>query len=279
MGCATGCDFDWYKAGVSDSPDYILCHLMGGFEMSSVVSSRPRHGYAEAADVVIGDRRLCSVQWGGNTGDRVMVESSGFEAPRLASLVRSEWPQHHLLRADVAIDIDLPDAWESLSSMALNLADKYDLKTRHVGDYHRAKEGRSIYVGSRQSSVMLRVYEKGIEQRVKGISDGASVDLVRVETEIKPKKSVARMHCATLSPSELLGCAPFTTEMAKILLDESVERVVGLNRLKRPSDRDRALAAMVKQYGKHLDSLRSDEGSWAAVGDALGRMFEGSKGR
>lgn len=272
-----GCEFDWYKAGVSDSPDYILGHLMGGFDMSSVVSSRPQHGYAEAAEVKLGERRLCSVQWGGNTGDRVMVEASGSEAAPVASLVRSEWPEHYLLRADIAIDIDLPDAWDSLSSMALNLADKYRLKTRHVGDYHRAEEGRSIYVGSRQSPVMMRVYEKGIEQRVKGVDSRASLDLVRVETEVKPKRAAARLHCATLSPSELLGCAPFTAEAARLLLDESVERVVGLNRLKRPSDRDRALAAMVKQYGKHLDSLMNEKGSWCAVGDVIGRMLEDSK--
>lgn len=272
-----GCEFDWYKAGVCDSPDYILGHLMGGFEMSSVVSSRPQHGYAEAADVRRGDRRICSVQWGGNTGDRVMVEASGSEAAPVASLVRSEWPDHYLLRADVAIDVDMPDAWDSLYMMATTLADKYRLKVKHVGDYHRAEDGRTVNVGSRQSSVMMRVYEKGIEQRVKGVNPHASVDLVRVETEVKPKRAAARLHCASLSPVQLLGCAPFTAEAARLLLDESVERVTGLNRLKRPSDRDRALAAMVKQYGRHLESLLDDEGSWCAVGRILGAMVESGR--
>lgn len=269
---ASGCEFDYYKAGVETSPDHVLGHLMGGFDLASVEDSTPRHGYKNAAKVVRGDIRLCEVQWGGNTGGRVMVEASGADAAPVASLVRSEWPQHFLLRADVAIDIDLPDAWESLSSMALNLADKYQLKTKHVGDFHRCEEGRSVYVGSRQSTVMLRVYEKGIEQRVKGLSNNASEDLVRVEAEVKPRRASARLHCATLSPAELLGCAPFTAEAARILLDRSVERVTGLNRLKRLSDRDRALRAMVKQYGKHLDSLLKEEGSWCNLGRALGRL-------
>lgn len=271
----TGCDFDWYRAGINDSPDYILGVLQDGFDLSDIQHSRPHHGYTNAADIVRGDHRLCSVMWGGNTGDRIMIEASGSNASPAASVIRSEWPHHYLLRADVAIDIDMPKAWDSLYGMATGLADKYGLSCKHIGDYHRAINGRTVEVGSRKSPVMMRVYEKGIERRVNAGYTHLSNDLVRVETEIKPAKAPERIHCATLSPVELMGCAEFTTDAAKLLLGESVRRVTGLNRLKRPSDRERALAHMVNQYGKHLDSLLDELGSWCAVGKHLGSMRSG----
>lgn len=271
----TGCDFDWYRAGINDSADYVLGVLQSGFDLSDIEHSRPKHGYAHAADLVRGQNRLCSVMWGGNTGGRVMIESSGANASPAASMIRSAWPEHYLLRADVAIDIDMPGAWDSMYTMATGLADKYSLSCKHIGDYHRAQNGRTVEVGSRKSPVMMRVYEKAAEQRIKNGYTHLSNDLVRVETEIKPAKADRRLLCSTLSPVELMGCAEFTTDAAQVLLGESVKRVTGLNRLKRPSDRDRALSYMVRQYGKHLDSLLEELGSWCEVGKHLGSLRSG----
>lgn len=266
--------FDWYSAGVTDSPDYILGRLQDGFPMSDIELAKPRNGYEQAASLVRGSNTLCEALWGGNTGDRVLVVGTGQNAAPVASLVRSEWPDHHLIRGDVCEDFDEPDAFPILSEMMFNVADQHRLKVSHQGDWHRCEEGRTLYVGSRKSPVFCRLYEKGLEHRSKGWNPAASRDWVRLEIEVKPKKNDARKLLATLQPDDFMGCSPWTRDVSRMLFDSSLEAITGLGTIRRLSDRDRALAAMVRQYGKHLESLKSDEGSWCAVGRILGAMID-----
>lgn len=266
--------FDWYAAGVVDSPDYILGHLSDAFDLSDVERVMPRNGYTDAAKVVRGSTTLCEALWGGNTGDRVMVVGTGANASPVASLVRSEWPDHLLIRGDVAEDYDEPDAFDALSALMLNVADKHRLKVTHYGDWHRAEMGRTLYVGSRQSPVFGRLYEKGLEQRAKGLSPDASADWVRLEIEVKPKRADARKHLATLEPDAFMACSAWTREVAQCLFESSLEAVTGLGTIKRLSDDERALAHLVSQYGPLLGRVRNDEGSWDAVGRLLGRLID-----
>lgn len=267
-------EFDWYAAGVTDSPDYILEYLRHGLGCDPDVRRvYPQNGYTDAAVIAVGDRKLCAAAWGGNTGDRVLVTGTGENAPSVASLVRSEWPDHLLIRGDVRVDVDDPAAWDTLYGMGVSLGKKYRLKLEHHGDYVRGENGRTLNIGSRQSPAYARIYEKGHQLRSEGVP-GVSLDLVRFEAELKPKRRTARAAMASLSPTQMLGAAPFLTEAAALLLGDDVPRVTGLNRLKRPSDRDRALAHAAQQYRKHFASLRADLGSWCAVGEYLGNLVE-----
>lgn len=266
--------FDWYSAGVTDAPDYILGFLQDGLSSAADVKRiYPKNGYQDAASIVLGDRTLATAMWGGNTGDRVLITATGCDAPSLASLVRSEWPDHLLIRADSKIDVVDPTAWDTLYNMGIHLGTEYRLKLKHIGDYARGQDGRTLEIGSRKSPAMARVYEKGIQMASKGFR-GVSRDMVRFEAEIKPRTPVARSVCASLSPAGMFGCAPFLSDAYRLLAHEDVPRVSGLNRLKRPSDRDRALAAMTKQYAKHLQSLHDELGSWCEVGKVLGSMID-----
>jgi len=267
-------DFDWYAGGITDSPDYVLGYLREGLGCDPDVHRvYPKNGYTDSAVISLGDRVLCSASWGGNTGDRVLVTGTGENAPPVASLVRSEWPDHLLVRADVRIDVDDPTAWPTMYNMGVSLGKKHRLKLEHHGDYVRGENGRTLNIGSRQSPAYARIYEKGHQLRAEGVS-GVSLDLVRFEAELKPKRRAARVVMASLSPAAMLGGAPFLAEAAQLLLGDDVPRVTGLNRLKRPSDRDRALAHAAHQYRKHFASLRAELGSWGAVGDYLGKLVE-----
>ena len=265
-------EFDWYAAGVTDSPDYILERLRDRLGCDPDVRRvYPKNGYSDAAQIVLGDRVLCGASWGGNTGDRVLVLGTGENAAPVASLVRSEWPDHLVVRADVAIDVEDPTAWDTLYGMGVALGKKYRLKLEHRGDYVRGEDGRTLNVASRQSPAYARIYEKGHQLRSLGVP-GASLDHVRFEAELKPKLRAARSSMASMTPLEMLGSAPFLTDVARLLLSEDVPRLTGMNRLKLPSDRDRALGHMASQYGKHLESLFDELGSWAAVGEHIGSL-------
>lgn len=264
--------FDWYQAGIEAKPEVVVDHLCGSFDLADVQPAIPKNGYATAVKVVRGEHCLAEVSWGGNTGKRVLVKGSGSDSPAVASILRAKWPRHQVVRADVCEDYNEPQAFDALSSMLINVADQHRLKVTHYGDWHRGEDGRTLYVGSRQSCVYLRLYEKGHQMRSKGL-DSASLDWVRLEVEVKAKQQVARYHLSQLEPDEFMGCSEWTTQIAGMLLESSLRRVTGLGTVRQPTDRDRALSALVKQYGRHLEGVRNDAGSWEAVGRLLGEMI------
>jgi hypothetical protein len=261
--------FDWYQAGVEHRPEIVMGALSDHFGAADVEPDKPANGYEQAAKITRGHAVLARVQWGGNTGHRVQVKATGSDAPSLASLCRTRWSQDHVIqRVDVAEDYDESKCFDILTGTALALADRYQLKTNYLGDWHRG-QARSLYVGSRQSPVMLRIYEKGHQLRQEGIDRNASLDRVRVEYEFKPKREKARRLYAFIGPEEMIGGSQWTRDLARCIHDLDLEPITGLGTIKRASDRDRSLAFMVKQYANLLESLRDELGSSAAVGDRL----------
>lgn len=269
--------FDWYQAGVERDIQTVLGSLQRHFDLSDVRPEKPLNGYEQAASVSRGPVTLARVQWGGNTGHRVQVKSTGAYAGPLAEFCRGEWGQDHVVqRADVAEDFDEPEGFQILTSTALVLADQYRLKTNYQGDWHRG-EARTLYVGSRQSPVMLRIYEKGHQLRQEG-EWKASLDRVRVEYEFKPKRERARRLFAHIEPEEMIGASTWTRELAACIHHLDLEPITGMGTVRRASDRDRALAYMVKQYASVMESLREEHGSWSSVGDHLGDLVTALRG-
>lgn len=269
--------FDWYQAAVEHHPDTVLGVLNNHFSGSSVEQERAANGYEYACKIVRGETVLARAQWGGNTGGRVQVKSTGIDAPDMAELCRSTWAQDHLVqRCDVAIDYDDEQAFEILRGAAVSIADKHSLNLGNKGDWERGK-GRTLYIGSRQSPVMARIYEKGWELRQKGISPNASLDLARIEYEFKPKKERARRLFAFLTPEEMLGGSRWSRELADVVHGLTLVPITGLGTVKRCSDRDRAINFAAKQYGAHFESLADELGSAAALGEHLIALVQSLK--
>lgn len=264
--------FDYYQAGIEARPSDVVDHICASFDMADIAPMRGMNGYEQAAKIERGEHTLASVMWGGNTGGRVLVKGSGDDAPQVASVIREKWPRHRVVRADVCEDYDEPQAFSMLTGMALKVADEHRIKVEHRGDWHRAEAGRTLYLGSRQSTTYLRIYEKGKQLKGEGLQC-ASDDHVRVEFEVKPKRDDARLWMAKMEPEEFVGGSVWSYQMAGILLESSIKRVQGLGTIRRPTDRDRALAALVRQYGRHLEAVMAERGSWDSVGRLLGDMI------
>lgn len=258
--------FDYYTAGIEAHADRVLEKLMGSFDLADLHPDRPQNGYERACKLVRGDLTLARVQWGGpSVGTRVWASASGTEAPAFAGAVRAAFPDHSLLRADVALDYCEPGAWESLSGLALEVADRFQLKVRHVGDFHREKDGRTLYVGSRQSPVMQRVYEKGKQT-------GGDPDHVRCELELKPKNAKARELYASASPEQMWGASRWTSYVLRVLQGSDAPRLAAPGTVREKTDDERALDFMARQYGRalrrKLEALGGDTeafGLWLAM--------------
>jgi hypothetical protein len=267
--------FDWYTAGVSASPELVINTIRDAFDLSDVQYIRPMiGGYENACQIRRGEDVLAKIQYGGaSVGSRVWVNASGHNAHDFADLVRDKFPLHHLIRADVAIDYDEPGAWDSLSSLALSVADRFRLKVTHVGDFHRGKDGRTINIGSRTSAAMQRIYEKGKQL-------GKSSDWVRQELELKPQTDLAKLAYARATPEQMFQATKWTRYVWEVLNGPSQEvRPAPPGSVRVPTDDERALEFMAKQYGNVLRrKLESLGGDYAEFGLAIAMMITPENG-
>jgi DNA relaxase NicK len=183
---------------------------------------------------------------------------------------------------DVAEDVCGPGAYGQLQRISARVARDHGLKrSRIVPD--NPLSGRTVYLGSRTSTVFVRIYEKG-KQVIAGVSSGAAtvdaqqlgVDLqghpldtwARCEVEVKPKAH-ARQELVRLAPEQFWGCASWTADLYKDLSGSDVERI-NVGSVWQADDLTRTVRSMLNQYGRTLERLHADLGSWECVGLQLG---------
>jgi hypothetical protein len=239
--------FDYYTASIEASADDVIGCLQTSFDLSSLKAVTPKNGYERAYNLVRGETVLARVQFGGNSvGTRVWANASGEQAPAFAAVVRDSFRGHNLLRADVALDYDEEGAWDSLSALAIDTADRFRLKVKHVGDFHRQEDGRTLYVGSRTSAAMQRIYEKGKQL-------GMSPNWVRAELELKPQNPKAKLLYGYASPEQMFMATKWTQCIWEALSGPSAAvRPAPPGTIRVKSDDDRAMEFMAKQYGNVL---------------------------
>lgn len=265
-------NWDWYSATLPGGADEVLPIFVRSADLASLEPIPGIHSYQRGVEVRRGSRVLARAFWGGVNGDQVHVQGSGRDAPWVVQLVREHYPQHRVSRADAREDYTSEGAWELLSEVALAIADEHGVKVQHVGDWHRGKDGRTLYLGGRTSLVQVRVYEKGKQL-------GMDPNWVRVEVQVRPK-GAGKALLATAQPAQLMGAAVWTSHLGERLGVPSISKL----QVRDPwhdSDDERAINWMLRQYGEQLNRLMVEQGSWAAVGSYLGdqlkRMRKGAQ--
>jgi len=243
----TAPEFDWYTASIPTGAQDVLDVLAGAYELSDIQPSTPKMGYERAYSVVRGETVLARVQFGGSSvGTNVWACATGEHAAEFAGIVRGSFPGHNLLRADVKLDYDEEGAWESLSALAIETADRFKLKVEHHGDFHRAENGRTLNIGSRSSAAFERIYEKGKQL-------GQSPNWVRAELELKPQNPKAKLLYASASPEAMYMATKWTRHLYEVLNGPSAAfRPAPAGTVRKKSDDDRALEFMARQYGNVL---------------------------
>jgi len=281
--------FDWYSGSFhGDHAGFVgaVCERAG-----ACVESREkgRHGFAHAVRLRADRGFHALVQWGGALhGDRVHAAFSGWRTNEGAELFRELVPWHRLSRVDVAEDLVGDGAMSELRRLSSAIARQHGVKRcRIVPDDEGA--GETIYIGSRTSPVFARIYEKGKQLRAdREHIDAAqlAVDLkghpleawVRCEVEIKPKSQAKDPRLAHLAPDAYWGAAQWSADLFERLGGAHVERI-RVGSVWRPDDYTRTVRALVGQYGRFLESLCDDLGSWACVGAQLGDEIAAARAR
>lgn len=274
--------FDWYEPTLLEVRPSVAVgfvkELLGSCDEEMVT---PKRGYDHAVRLQRPDDVSVQVWWGGRNIHPHCVFTSDF-SDEAVPVLRSQFPIHQVSRVDVCEDIDIgEETWEWLSGKVLKSADEHGVSVKHVGDFHRSIEGRSLYEGATTSEVRARLYEKGREiqgrfpPEYRGVlkRSGWTDTLCRLEFQVRPSSKVSKLCLASLQPSDCIGFARWARDLWVDVSGECVpviDREIG----KKPSDEDRVFYAMLHQYGKMLRRLRDRLGGWDCVGLQIGEGLD-----
>lgn len=263
--------WDWYQSSVMVScpqDSGLVDVLLKAWPLSDWAPAKNLNGYTQGGAIVRGDRVLCHVCWGGQTG--VNCKTTSDESPVLAEALKAFGKQHMPTRVDSCVDWYEAGLFDSITAHLMQYALDHRLAIMQQGDWIRG-EARTLYVGSKDSPVRLVVYEKGYEQ-----GGDAPRDWVRMEVRIRPPRH-QRAMVASWSP-ELAFCAAWVPDALKALgWDDLQKRALGT--VWRRSDAERARAALLKQYGAIMANWSDELGGWSELGQQIGKEYSAGRVR
>lgn len=243
--------FDWYQAsfeGAADSVAALFLRDFGGSFTDIKGVNTYEFGLRH-------DGQSFSLFWGGrNTG--IFAVASGGDAHHLAEWIRANFPEHRVSRADVAIDFR-GQSIEGLVAITEPIARKARASVIFVGDPDpKSGKGRTWYFGSKSSDVRVRIYEKGLEQRAKGVEDSPE-DWVRFEGQFRPRKE-RKAKAAKWTPEEFFTMGKWANEAAN--------KVAGLSGTYQPDESKRrntdeqTFEYLLLQYGPLIKRMVEKQG-------------------
>jgi hypothetical protein len=173
---------------------------------------------------------------------------------------------------DVCEDYSGQGVFEQLDGLFVDIAVQHGLRLDQAGDWLR-ENGRTRYIGSRSSTTMTRVYEKGWQQYADAKANGTKlpedfdITRTRVETQLRPpskdKHAAAKYSCA-----DVVAYSTWTRDASERLT--GYELAVPLKATKGRSAHDKKMHHLAKQYGLTLRAeLARQDGSFELLGKAL----------
>lgn len=263
--------FDYYAATVPEGGRWAVGALMEAWDSPDweVRPSRGLHGYTSGAELVDQGNRIAFVWWKEGE-DTAHVQASGEVAQLVADQVRQVWPVHRVARADVCEDFQGGrPVWTSLRDTGVLVAQEYGLKAREITDPADEGGGRTLYLGSPSSTLMSRIYEKGLHPEAQ--AQGIPPDVVRLEYQVRPA-SRAKAKLAQVQPDDVPGGSKWSAALTSQVLDIEPTRWKA-GTIWQPASLEQATSALLAQYGNHLEKLRARHGTPEEVGAELFRQL------
>lgn len=245
--------FDWYQATLPPEvePGQVLrwAAFLGHSE-----PGKPMHGYDTVHD--FGQLKILYGGHSGQFGVHVMIHG-GDACQDIVDAFRSWFPVHRPTRIDVCLDFQGPGSWDDLYQLVTLTAGRFGVKTYLYGDFINGESGRTIYVGTGNSTHKVRLYEKGHEQRAKKVDPEAPLDWVRLEIQVRPT-GPARPSAASLNPDQVARSTKWTAFLCDTLGSVSAPTVSLTTRKKKPDCVD-SFEHMCAQYATTIHKLKASD--------------------
>lgn len=237
--------FDWYRATVPASVELLKRAVLAECgPYAQEVPGQGRFNYTNSLTIEQGGDRAATILYGGPNG-HPNIEASGSRAPRLAALLRAGGP-HNVTRCDIAVDLWGSGLYRELSALGDRIAGDHRIGWREISDRDPSK-GNTTYLGSRKSTVFVRIYEKGKADRHhhREIPDDVLDNWVRIELEVKPQKEM-KQAASLIEPAAFWGVSDWTQHLAQEALDMATDPIPFHPR--RMASDDRAWLTSIAQY-------------------------------
>lgn len=139
--------------------------------------------------------------------------------------------------------------------------------------WHDPSFSRTMYYGSRNSDFYMRIYEKGFEQKEKGVKD-ADLTWVRIEVEVKFKKPLQRLAVGKwTSPSLAFQLGWIKKAFSDLLVSDILGASVPTS-YKPITDTEKTILNMFKRSRKALKLLAMQSPSKADFIDTILKEIE-----
>jgi hypothetical protein len=177
-------------------------------------------------------------------------------------------------RADVREDFSDAGAFDRILPQLVEVAKAHRVKLDTRGDHLLTMQGRTVYLGSPSSAVRQRLYDKAAELRSKFAADPVKLatvpeHLTRLEAQVRPQTAEAKLAFSTIEPMDVMGSSAWLREVWRRVAGMELEPVQ-VGKPWRQSDDERSYAYMLSQYGRLLERMKQDAGSWECVGLQIG---------
>jgi len=235
--------FDWYQVTLDPEAKVIMLYEHLSYLAAPEVV-KPMHGYEFAFDFG-GQAKLL---YGGHTGaygPHVIIHG-GDACPDVVRNFRLSFPEHRPSRVDCRIDFCFEGAFDLLYDICLGASKKFGVKNYLYGDYVNKENGRTLYLGGKQSTHKLRLYEKGHELRIKGIQPEADLLWTRLEFQIAPDRR-KRHIAASLSASEIARSSKWTSYICE-KIGSKLGQGISMCTTRTTPEMISSLEHMLKQY-------------------------------
>lgn len=279
---------DWFGFRTKASPTAALEGLRGVFgDVGSGVRANARKrgwmGFEQAADLSIGQMHIGLMAFGGESQKgwvSVNISGRGCEWVRdwdAAADIAATLPQFEARRVDLALDtykreVTHETVIAAYEAGAFTTAGRPPKITEILPGEKR--EGRTVYIGSREQGKFMRGYEKGYEL-VKGHApdveithiDGHPIeDIYRLELELKPKVSPLPVDLILRRDEYFSGAYPYLQNVIDI-----EPEVWHQKRERGPQmDLEASLSQIKHQYGSTLfTALAAHHGDIGAVWEKI----------
>lgn len=224
------------------------------------------NGYGIRFALVRGEDTVCEAFTDG-TGDAAgthQIEAKGHFSPEVRDAINQVFGEmgYTTPRRDTCFDLIDDEAFtlfHQLADIGRDMAKAGRMKYDQVGQgWLVPGQTMTIYLGSRNSPVMIRIYTRGLKTLQEGGIDDPR--RIRVEVEVKPGKRDAKQALSMLPDHALFGCAAWAKEFMERAGISGIERhKVGT--VWKPSDKQRVFAHLVKQYGGLLEEILDQRGA------------------
>lgn len=261
--------FDYYAATIPQPVELCLEGLSRGLG-GDFLTARPLQSYTTGFECITGSFRL----YCGGQNPHPFFVATGEDAATGAEVLRRVFPSHRVARADVAYDFIEAGGFDRVVALIDPIVRKAKVKVTFIGDPAPGQTaGRTMYFGSKDSDVRIRVYEKDLEQIAKG-NPNVPAGWVRVELQTRPRK-VRKSLAASMTEAELFGLSQWSLKAAEAVLGVTVPYTP--DRSMRESTTERAIRHMIDQYGSAIGRFVEQYGRKEFDRRITNKLLQGSE--